>query len=98
MTTKKTNAIKTYEAKMPDGRTVRCTVPESDNREWPELLAEAIRETLSPEAVAAIVAYLQPAKTNDESVNRELGWFALELVDLLGGYDEQSQLAEELGL
>jgi len=93
----KKNDPKTYAAKTPDGRTVRCTVPESDNREWPELLDEAIRETLSPEAVAAIAAYLQPCSTKNASVNRQVAWFADRLVAILGAAEFRG-LMDELGL
>ena len=91
------NDPKTYEAKMPDGRTVRVTVPESDNREWPELLAEAIREVLSPEAVAAIAAHLLAAKTNSSQINRQVAWFTDHLIQMLG-VNEYPRLCERLGL
>lgn len=61
-------------------------------------MIEALRENLTPEAVAAIASWLQPARTNDENVNRELQWFAEQLVQALGGWDQQNRLAEELGL
>ena len=61
-------------------------------------LIEALRESLSPEAVAAIVSYLQPAHTNDSDVNREVYWFSEILVEAIGGYDAQNRFAEELGL
>ena len=69
-------------------------VPENDESE----LFDAIREQLSPHAVASIVAYLQPARTNNQDVDRQVAWFADELVKLLGGHEQQAQLAEELGL
>jgi hypothetical protein len=69
-------------------------VPENDESE----LFDAIREQLSPHAVASIVAYLQPARTNNQDVDRQVAWFAEELVKLLGGHEQQAQLAEELGL
>lgn len=61
-------------------------------------LVDALRENLSPEAVAAIASWLQPARTNDENVDREVRWFAEQLAQALGGWDQQSRLAEELGL
>jgi hypothetical protein len=85
---------KTYEAKRPGGRTVRVTVPENDEGD----LFDAVREQLSPEAVAGIVAFLQPAQTNNPDVDRQVRWFADELTKLLGGYEQQARLAEELGL
>jgi hypothetical protein len=61
-------------------------------------LVNALRENLSPEAVAAIASWLQPARTNDENVDREVRWFSEQLAQALGGWDQQSRLAEELGL
>lgn len=61
-------------------------------------LIDALRENLSPEAVAAIASWLQPARTNDENVDREVRWFVEQLAQALGGWDQQSRLAEELGL
>ena len=63
-----------------------------------ESLVDALRENLSPEAVAAIASWLQPACTNDQNVDREVRWFAEQLAQALGGWDQQSRLAEELGL
>lgn len=62
-----------------------------------------IRENLSPEGVATIIAFLQPATMykaptpKAEQGLRELEWFANTLIDLLGveGYD---RLIDELGL
>ena len=61
-------------------------------------LQEAIRDTLTPHAVAAIVAYLQPARSGDADVDRELQWFTAQLIELLGGPDGYNRLIEELGL
>ena len=61
-------------------------------------LVDALRDNLSPEAVAAIASWLQPARTNDENVDREVRWFTEQLAQALGGWDQQSRLAEELGL
>ncbi len=61
-------------------------------------LGDALRDNLSPEAVAAIASWLQPARTNDENVDREVRWFVEQLAQALGGWDQQSRLAEELGL
>ena len=61
-------------------------------------LFDALKDNLSPQAVAAIVAYLQPAKTKDDAVNRQLRWFAERLTELVGGPEQQGRLAEEVGL
>lgn len=87
---------KTYLHKRPNGSMVRVTVPEDPKPE--ALLVDALRESLSPEAVAAIASWLQPASTNDENVDREVRWFAEQLAQALGGWDQQNRLAEELGL
>ncbi len=84
---------KTYETTYR-GQKVRVTVPENDSAE----LFDHIREQLSPEAVAAIVAWLQPAHTNDPQVDRQVRWFADQLVQLLGGNDNFARLMDELGL
>jgi hypothetical protein len=83
----------TYEAQI-NGRKVRVTVPENDESE----LFEAVREQLSPEAMASMVAHLQGARTNNQDVDRQVHWFTEELCKLLGGYEQQARLAEELGL
>lgn len=91
----KAEKIKTYAAKTPDGRTVRCTVPEDPTPD--EVLFDAIKDNFSPQAVAAMAAYLQAANTKNRRVNQQLAWFAGELVKMLGatGY---GRLLEEVGL
>jgi len=86
---------RTYEADAGD-RKVRVTVPEDPKPE--DVLADAIRDNLSPKAVATIVAFLQPVQTNDPDVDEQVRWFAEQLVEALGGYEAQSRLAEEVGL
>lgn len=94
--TSSSNKPKTYKHTRRDGTTVRVTVP--DDPKPQEMLIDAIRDNLSPEAVAAIVSWLQPARTNDQNVDREVRWFAKQLAQALGGWDQQNRLAEELGL
>ena len=84
---------KTYEAKH-GGKKIRVTVPENDESE----LFEAVREQLSPHAVDSIISHLQGARTNNTDVDRQVHWFTEELTKLLGGYEHQAHLAEELGL
>ncbi len=68
-----------------------------------EAFADVIRTNLSPEAVATIIAFLQPAafyKPANEDASRALGeleWFADALTALLG-IEEHQRLMEELGL
>ncbi len=63
-----------------------------------DVLADALRETLSPQAIAGIVAYLQPARTNDPDVNRQIDWFRQKLVETVGGENELNRLCDEIGL
>ena len=84
---------KTYPVARADGRVVRVTVPENDEQD----LFDAIREQMSPHAVAAIIAYLQPARTNNRDVDRQVRWFSDRLSELIGA-DELKRLIKELGL
>ena len=86
--------METYEAKL-DGQTRRVTVPEDPKPD--DILTDALRDSLSPKAVVAIVAFLQPASTNDPAVNREVAWFTNLLVDLVAD-DYYDGMVEELGL
>jgi len=69
----------------------------------PQAFEKAIRDNLSPEAVATIIAFLQPTAfykpANEEALEalRQVEWFANTLTDLLG-VDEHNRLMEELGL
>ncbi len=81
-------------ARQDAGNGKKVTVPENDEQD----LLDAIREQLSPEAVAAIVCCLQINRTNNPEVDRQVRWFHDQLCRLLGGHEQQSQLAEELGL
>jgi len=85
----------TYEVEV-GGVKRRVTVPEDPAPE--DIFADAIRETLSPRAVAAIAAYLQPARTNDPDTDRQIDWFRRMLVEAVGGDDELNRLCDEAGL
>jgi hypothetical protein len=61
-------------------------------------LFDALKDNLSPQAVAAIVAYLQPAHTSNPEVDRQLRWLADRLTDLVGGPEQLDRLTDELGL
>ena len=61
-------------------------------------LIDALRENLSPHAVAVIASYLQATSTNNPQVDREVQWFVEQLVRAVGGWDRQNSLAEEVGL
>ena len=78
------------------GKKRRVTVPQDPSPE--DLLTDALRENLSPHAVAAIAAYLQPVGTADPQVDRQVRWFAELLAKAVGGQDELNRLCEEVGL
>ena len=76
-----------------------------------EVLLDVLKDNLSPEAVAVIAAYLgvpaavyrggvplQPARCGDERVDRQVQWFAEQLVEALGGDDAFNRVCDELGL
>ena len=85
---------KTYPIEV-DGRKTRVTVPD---RNEPDALRDWLSDNLTPQAVATIVSFLQPVRTNDHDVDEQVRWFAERLVEVLGGYEAQSRLAEEVGL
>ena len=60
-------------------------------------LFEHIREQLSPEAVAAIAAWLKPARTNNPDVDRQIQWLIDQLIEMLGA-DQYNALCDDLGL
>jgi len=91
----RTETSKVYDAEIR-GKKHRVTVPEDPKPE--ELLTDALRENLSPHAVAAIAAYLQPVRTMDPEVVRQVRWFAELLTAAVGGEDELNRLCEEVGL
>jgi len=62
------------------------------------VLADAVRDNLSPKAVATIVSYLRTVRTDDADVDDEVRWFAEQLTEMLGGGEAQNRLAEEVGL
>ena len=90
---------RTYAAKFRAKR-VRVTIPGNDPPE--EALRDALKDNLSPEAVAALLAGVQliigKAKGPDaKRVNRELAWFESDLVVLLGGDKAVNRLSDALG-
>ena len=62
-----------------------------------EALIDALRDNLTPEAVAAIACWLQPASTNDSDVNAEIQWFTRTLVEMIGR-DDFGRMVNELGI
>ena len=69
----------------------------------PEAFEKVIRDNLSPEAIATVIAFLQPAAfykpANEDALQalRQVEWFCDTLTELLG-VDEHQRLMEELGL
>lgn len=61
-------------------------------------LRKQLRKCLSPHACAAMASYLQSAAVNDPGVHSEILWFTETLTDLVGGWEAQNRLAEEVGL
>ena len=61
-------------------------------------MQEAIRDALSPEAVALAASELLLARCDDEEVDLEVRWFAEQLIDLLGGQEAWSQTCKGIGL
>ncbi len=68
-----------------------------------EAFEQVIRDNLSPEGVAAIIAFLQPASfykpANEDAMKalQQVEWFANTLTEMLGAA-EHNRLMNELGL
>ena len=88
---------KTKKRKTAKGRWPKPTNVEEYNASN-TMLAIGLREHLSPHAVAAIAAYLQPVRTMDPDVVRQVRWFRELLTELVGGEDAMNRLCEEVGL
>jgi hypothetical protein len=91
-------APRSYEGEH-NGHKVRVTVPEDDRAE--DRLDDALKESLSPEAVAtlanAVRVHLNGRRTNHE-VRGQLQWLADRLVKLVGGEQTYHDLLTEAGL
>jgi hypothetical protein len=68
-----------------------------------EAFDKVIRDNLSPQGIATIIAFLQPAAfykpANDQAAQalRQVEWLADTLTEMLGA-EEHNRLMEELGL
>jgi hypothetical protein len=68
-----------------------------------EMFEDVIRDNLSPEGVASVIAFLQPATLHKPATEeqrkalREVEWLVNTLIDLLG-VDEYNRLLKELCL
>jgi len=65
-------------------------------REDAQMIEEAMQNTLTPEAVAAIAGAVKRMVTVDANVNEQIQWFAHTLANIVGGWTEQRRMAEEL--
>lgn len=70
-------------------------------------MAEAVRECLSPHAVALLATYARMAAGDAdlhafdddcEVATKQAKWFADLLAETVGGWDSQAQLAAEIGI
>lgn len=75
-------------------------------------LINAIKECISPEAVAVIHAYLEPSTAlpirtditkrtvtvDDDTINRQVEWFSKMLIKLVGGEKEMARLIEDVDI
>ena len=88
--------MKTYTHKRTDGREVKVSVPDDPRPE--DILRDTLRDTMSPAAMATIIAELQCCHP-DASVAQEVRWFVDNvLMELVGGPDGFNRLADEIGL
>ena len=86
---------KRHDAKTPDGCTRKASIPDDPTPE--DVLYDALRDNLSPQAVAAIAACLQPARVRSRNVQRQVDWFRDRLIEMLGE-GEFDRLMDEVGL
>ncbi|HUU84682.1 MAG TPA: hypothetical protein VM243_14375 [Phycisphaerae bacterium] len=93
---------KTYEADSR-GKRVRVTVPQRHETvtyggDAKDVLRDVLRDNLSPQAVAVIVAHIESIRTNNHAVSVQVRWFADTLIELVGGPDQLNRLYDELGI
>ena len=62
-----------------------------------ETLKDAIQATMSPEAVALMIAHLQVV-TGESDAAREVDWFVQQLFEVVGGADAANRLFDEIGV
>ena len=62
-----------------------------------DTLKDAIRDSLSPQACALIIAHLQTVAEQVPAAS-EVRWFVDELTELCGGSDAVNALYDELGI
>ena len=69
-----------------------------ENVEPAKMLADALRENLSPLALACIWSYLQACDPPDAVTACQVRWFEDMLIDILGGAEEGDRLCDEAGV
>ena len=66
------------------------------------VLFEAIKDNMSPHAVAAIAAYFDTATStvgcNNPTVSSQVAWFAQRLRESVGGDEAFDRLCDQIGL
>jgi hypothetical protein len=60
-------------------------------------MQEELKNALSPQAIALIIAHLQCCDGN-ATAHREAAWFRKQLTELVGGAEAVSELFEEVGV
>lgn len=93
---KTATTTKTRRHARADGKIVGIAVPQAPKPE--EVMVDAIRECLSPEAIATIIAYLQPVNVDDAKAQRQVEMFSDRLTEAVGGSDRFNRLMERVGL
>ena len=62
-------------------------------------LAEAITDSICPEAAAILATRLQTIiRTDDETINSQCSWFADMLAGLVGGWESAQETAKQYGI
>jgi len=62
-------------------------------------LAEAITDSICPEAAAILATRLQTIiRTDDETINSQCQWFADMLAGLVGGWESAQETAKQYGI
>lgn len=79
-------------------RAMKRRVSAAEDVKGEDVLVDALRDNLSPHAVAAIAAYLQPVRTLDHDVEDQVVWFRELLTTVVGGTDQMNRLCDEAGL
>jgi hypothetical protein len=59
---------------------------------------EQLKDELSPEAIAVIIAQLQIEPCDDRWIREEVDWFRFKLIEILGGDEAYDAICEEIGI